>query len=125
MSERVQERFRKPRGTVLLEAFEECLPNFNNLDEEQYLQFVKAVNLLFHYFKITQSRLEREQISEVQSMIGRLRQLYNQYLESNIVIASAIFVVMTHVESYYLDDQDATLVHHLTGLHIYCPIQLA
>jgi hypothetical protein len=123
MSESVSEHSTKRRGTMLLEAFEESLPNFNNLDEMQHLQFVKAIKLLSHYFKISQSRLECAELSEIQLMIGRLRQLYNQYLDENIVIASAIFIVMTHVESHYLDDQDAILVHHLTGLHVYCSIQ--
>jgi hypothetical protein len=30
---------------------------------------------------------------------------------------------MAHIESYYIDDPDAKLVHNLTGLHIYSPIQ--
>jgi hypothetical protein len=55
-------------------------------------------------------------------MINNLRQLYNQYVDNNAVIASAIFIVMTHIESFYLDDQDARLVHNLTGLHIHRPI---
>ena len=58
-------------------------------------------------------------------MINNLRQLYNQYVDNNAVIASAIFIVMTHIESFYLDDQDAKLVHNLTGLHIHRPIQSA
>ena len=58
-------------------------------------------------------------------MINNLKQLYNQYLDSNTVIASAILIVMTHIESYYLDDQDARLVHDLTGLHIHRPIECA
>jgi hypothetical protein len=47
MSESVREFSPHRRGTVLLEAFEECLPNFNNLDEKRHLQFVKAIDLLF------------------------------------------------------------------------------
>jgi hypothetical protein len=29
---------------------------------------------------------------------------------------------MAHIESFYIDDPDANLVHHLTGLHIHSPI---
>lgn len=56
-------------------------------------------------------------------MIDRLRKLYYQYLATNNIISSAIFIAMAHIESYYLDDPDAKLVHNLTGLHIHSPIQ--
>ena len=56
-------------------------------------------------------------------MIDRLRQIYNQYLLKNSIVASAIFIALAHIESYYIDDPDAKLVHNLTGLHIYSPIQ--
>ena len=78
---------------MLLEAFEECLPNFNNLD------------LLSNYLKMKQNRPESRQLPKDQAVIDGLRQLYSHYRDSNVVIASAIFVVMTHFESYYLDDQ--------------------
>jgi hypothetical protein len=123
--EGVQELSAKPRGTTLLEAFEDCLPNINSLDERRHLQFVKTIDLLCHYLKLKQSWPENRQLSESRSVINNLRQLYNQYVDNNAVIASAIFIVMTHVESFYLDDQDARLVHNLTGLHIHRPIQSA
>lgn len=125
MAERVREFSSHPRGTMLLEAFEECLPNFNNLDEKQHLQFIKAIDLLSNYLKMKQNRPESRQLPKDQAVIDGLRQLYSHYRDSNVVIASAIFVVMTHFESYYLDDQDAKLVHHLTGLHIYRPIEMS
>jgi hypothetical protein len=95
----------KLRGSSLLETYENCLPNFDNLDEEQHLKFVKAI------------------LAQVQPLIDRLRQLYNQYLLKNSIVASAIFIALAHIESYYIDDPDAKLVHNLTGLHIYSPIQ--
>jgi hypothetical protein len=116
----------KPRGTTLLEAFEDCLPNINSLDEKQHLQFVKAIDLLYHYLRLKRSWPENRQLPEPRSVLDNLRQLCSQYLDnSNIVIASAIFIVITHIESFYLDDKDARLVHDLTGLHIYRPIPSA
>ncbi len=108
---------------MLLEAFEECLPNINSFNEKQHLQFVKAIDRLCHYLKLKQSQSEGQKFLETQSMINNLRQLYRQYRDNNIVIASAILIVMTHIESHDLDDQDARLVHNLTGLHIHRPIQ--
>ena len=63
MAERVREFSSHPRGTMLLEAFEECLPNFNNLDEKQHLQFIKAIDLLSNYLKMKQNRPEESSIA--------------------------------------------------------------
>ena len=110
---------------MLLETFEECLPNFNNLDEKQHLQFIKAIDLLVNYLDMKHIQPEDRDLTKDKPIILGLRKLYNRYHDNNIVIASAIFIVMTHFESCYLDDQDARLVHHLTGLHIYRPIEMS
>jgi hypothetical protein len=118
-----EETSTKPRGTYLLETYENCLPNFDSLDEEQHLKFVKAIRLISDKFKISEIRFECETLAQAQPMIDRLRQLYFQYLGTNTIISSAIFIAMAHIESFYIDDPDANLVHHLTGLHIHSPIQ--
>ena len=113
----------KLRGSALLESYENCLPNFDSLDEEQHLKFVKAIRMISDQFKISEMRFEDQILAQVQPMIDRLTQLYNQYLLKNSIVASAIFISLAHIESYYIDDPDAKLVHNLTGLHIYSPIQ--
>ena len=113
----------KSRGTSLLETYESCLPNFDTLQEEQHLKFVKAIRLISEQFDISESRLQSETLAQMQPMIDRLRQLHNEYLLKNTIVASAIFIALAHIESYYIDDPDAKLVHNLTGLHIYSPIQ--
>ena len=65
----------KPRGTSLLETYENCLPNFDSLDEEQHLKFVKAIRLISDQFKISEIRFENETLARVQPMIDRLGQL--------------------------------------------------
>jgi hypothetical protein len=113
----------KPRGTSLLETYENCLPNFDSLDEEQHLKFVKAIRLISDQFKISELQFEHETLARVQPMIDRLGQLYTQYLIKNAIVASAIFIAMAHLESYFIDHPDAKLVHNLTGLHIHSPLQ--
>jgi len=113
----------KLRGSALLESYENCLPNFDSLDEEQHLKFVKAIRMISDQFKISEMRFEDQILAQVQPIIDRLTQLYNQYLLKNSIVASAIFISLAHIESYYIHDPDAKLVHNLTGLHIYSPIQ--
>jgi hypothetical protein len=40
----------KSRGTNLLQEFEDSLPDFKSLDEEQHIKFVKTIRLLCGYF---------------------------------------------------------------------------
>jgi hypothetical protein len=120
MFETFRGTFTKSRGTTLLEEFERSLPNFNSLTKERHSDFSKAVRLLY-LLEITLNRLENESLLQVELTIDHLRQLHNQYTDKSPLIASAIFAVMAHIESYYLDDPDAKLVHNLTELQIYKP----
>lgn len=111
----------KSRGPTLLQEFENSLPDFKNLDEEQHLKFVKAIRMLCGYLDISEVELRRDRVFELKSTIARLNELYDEYHAKDAVLASAILFVKLHVESHYLDSQDAKLVHNLTGLHMYPP----
>jgi hypothetical protein len=102
MSEPAQKAKLKPRGTILLEEFENSLPNFDSLDDQQQKEFSKAIHLITCIYKISESPLEKQTRSHCQMMMNRLKVLYNVYIESNKIIASAIFFVMAHIESLYL-----------------------
>jgi hypothetical protein len=106
----------KSRGANLLQEFEDSLPDFKNLDEEQHLKFVKAIRLLCGYFDISEARLLRDHFFKLRSTIARLNELYDEYHKTDAILASAILIVRLHIESHYLDGQDADLVHNLTGL---------
>ena len=71
------------------------------------------------YFDISEARLRRDHFLKLRSTIARLNELHGEYHETDAILASAILFVKLHVESRYLDSQDANLVHNLTGLHIY------
>jgi hypothetical protein len=111
----------KSRGFTLLQEFENSLPDFKNLDEEQHLRFVKAIRLICRYFDISDARLRRDPFLKLRSTIARLNGLYDEYHAQDAILASAILFIKLHIESHYLDSQDANLVHNLTGLHIYPP----
>ena len=107
----------KSRGTNLLQEFEDSLPDFKSLDEEQHLKFVKTIRLLCGYFDISEARLRRDHLFKLRSTIARLSELYKEYHDKDAILASAILIVKLHIESNYLYSQDANLVHDLTGLH--------
>jgi hypothetical protein len=109
----------KSRGTNLLQEFEDSLPDFKSLDEEHHLKFVKTIRLLCGYFDISEARLRRDHFFKLKSTIARLSELYEEYRGKDSVLASAIFIVKLHIESHYLDSQEANLVHNLTSLHTY------
>jgi hypothetical protein len=109
----------KSRGPNLLEEFENSLPDFKNLDEEQRRKFVKAIRLLCRYFGVSQARLRRDHFFKLRSTIARLSQLYDEYHAKDAILGSAILIVKLHIESHYVDGQDANLVHNLTSLHTY------
>jgi hypothetical protein len=111
----------KSGGPSLLQEFENSLPDFENLDEEQHLRFVKAIRLLCWYLDISEARLRRDHFFKLRSTITRLNELYDEYHSEDGILASAILFVKLHIESHYLDSQDANLVHNLTGLHVHPP----
>jgi hypothetical protein len=110
---------KEARGSNLLEEFDNSLPDFKNLDDEQHLKFVKAIRLLCEYLDISEARLQRDHFLRLRSTIARLSELHDEYQAKDAILASAILIVKLHIESHYLDSQDANLVHKLTGLHAY------
>jgi hypothetical protein len=109
----------KSRGPDLLQAFDKSLPDFKNLDEEHHLKFVKAIRMLCAYFNVSEARLQRDHSTSLRPTLIRLGQLYDEYHGKDAILASAISIVKLHIESHYLDGQDANQVHNLTGLHTY------
>jgi hypothetical protein len=109
----------KSRGLNLLQEFDNSLPDFKNLDEEHHVKFVKAIRMLCAYFNVSEARLQRDQSLELRPTLSRLGQLYDEYHDKDAILASAILMVKLHIESHYLEGQDADLVHNLTGLHTY------
>jgi hypothetical protein len=111
----------KSRGPTLLQEFDNSLPDFETLNEEQHLKFVKAIRLLCGYLDISEARLQRDHFFKLRPTITRLNELYDEYHSKDAILASSILFVKLHIESHYLDSRDANLVHNLTGLHVHPP----
>ena len=75
--------------------------------------------MLCGYFDISEARLRRDHFLKLRSTIARLNELHNEYQTKDAILSSAILFVKLHIESHYLDSQDANLVHNLTGLYVY------
>jgi hypothetical protein len=78
-----------PRGTNLLQEFEDSLPDFKSLDEEQHLKFVKTIRLLCGYFDISEARLRRDHLFKLKPTIARLSELYEEYHDKDSILASS------------------------------------
>src|SRR6202042_3682588 len=96
----------KSRRPSLLQEFENSLPDFENLDEEQHLRFVKAIRLLCAYLDISEARLRRDHFFKLRSTITRLNELYDEYHSKDGILASAILFVRLHTESPFVIRQD-------------------
>jgi hypothetical protein len=118
MSDTLQILVAKPPGTALFEQLDRLLPYFANLNEQINLLFSRAVRLLAQELEVSEDALDKKSFSELEPMILRLRERYDLYREQNIIIACAIFIVMAYIESHFLTDADANLVHNLTKLYI-------
>jgi len=75
--------------------------------------------MLCGYLDVSEARLQKDHFLKLRSTIARLNELHEEYHKKDSILASAILFVKLHIESRYLDSQDANLVHNLTGLHIY------
>src|ERR1700721_4606991 len=91
----------KSRGTNLLQEFEDSLPDFESLDEEQHLKFVKTIRLLCGYFNISEARLRRDHLFKLRSTIARLSELYKEYHDKDATLAWAILIVRWHFASLF------------------------
>lgn len=109
----------KSRGPNLLQQFDNSLPDFKKLNEEQHLKFVKAIRMICAYLNVSEARLQRDHSADFRPTLIRLGHLYDEYHDKDAILASAISIVKLHIESRYLDSDDAKLVHNLTGLHTY------
>lgn len=118
MPDAVQVLVAKSPGTTLFEQLDRLLPYFTNLNERINLLFFRAVRLLAQETEVSEDTLDKRSFSELEPTILRLREHYSLYREQNIIIACAIFIVMAYIESYFLSDPDANLVHSLTKLYI-------
>ena len=106
------------RGTELLDELTGVLPNLYSFDSENDLDFASTVILLNKYWTDLKARVEKGNAECRSEFIRILNRMVTLHGKTNIPVACGVQVVVCHVESSDLNDEEARLVHFLTSIHI-------
>jgi hypothetical protein len=106
------------RGTELLDELTGVLPNLYSFNSESDLDFASTVILLHKYWNDLKARVEKGNTECRSEFIRILNRMVTLHGKTNIPVACGVHVIVCHVESSYLNDEEARLVHCLTGIHI-------
>jgi hypothetical protein len=110
-------RLKTCRGTELLDELANILPNLYSFDKDNDLEFASTILLLNRYWDNLRERTDNN--SELRSEFIRiLHKMAILYGEVNIPVACGARVIACDVESSCLNDEEAQLVHCITGIHI-------
>jgi hypothetical protein len=106
------------RGTELLDELTSVLPNLYSFDSESDLDFASTVILLHKYWNDLKAHVEKGNTECRREFIRILNRMGTLHRKTNIPVACGVQVVVCYVESSYLNDEEARLVHCLTSIHI-------
>ena len=110
-------RLKTSRGTELLDELANILPNLYSFNKDNDLEFASTILLLNRYWDNLKERTDSN--SELRSEFIRiLHKMAILYGEVNIPVACGARVIACDVESSCLNDEEAQLVHCITGIHI-------
>jgi hypothetical protein len=106
------------RGTELLDELTGVLPNLYSFNGESDLDFASTVILLHKYWNDLKAHVEKGNTECRSEFIRILNRMVTMHSKTNIPVACGVQVVVCHVESSDLNDEEAQLVHCITGIHI-------
>ena len=110
-------RLKARRGTELLDELASILSNVYSFNKENDLDFASTIILLRRYWDKLKERTSNN--SELRNEFIRiLHKMAILYGDLNIPVACGARVIACDVESSYLNDEEARLVHCITGIHI-------
>ena len=110
-------RLKACRGTELLDELASILSNVYSFSKENDLDFASTIILLRRYWDKLKERTDKN--SELRTEFIRIvHKVANLYGDVNIPVACGARVIACDVESSYLNDEEARLVHCITGIHI-------
>ena len=106
------------RGTELLDELTGVLPNLYSFNSESDLDFASTVILLHKYWNDLKAHVEEGNTECRSEFIRILNRMVILHGKTNIPVACGVRVVVCHVESSYLSDEEARLVHCITSIHV-------
>jgi hypothetical protein len=111
-------QLKNSRGIELLDELASVLSNLYSFDSEGDLDFASTIILLLKYWNDIKAHVNNgntECRSELIRILNRMAILHG---ETNIPVACGVRVVVCHIESSYLNDEEARVVHCITDIHI-------
>jgi hypothetical protein len=106
------------RGTELLDELASVLSNLYSFSIEDDLDFSSTIILLCKYWDDIKSASNKNNKECRNEFIRILKRMAILHGETNLPVACGVRVIVCHVESSYLNDEEARLVHRLTDIHI-------
>jgi hypothetical protein len=110
-------RLKACRGTELLDELANILPNLYGFNKENDLDFASTIVLLQRYWNNLKERIDNNSELRIE-FIQILHKMAVLYGDVNVPMACGARVVACEVESSYLNDEEARLVHCITTIHI-------
>lgn len=93
-------------------------PTLYNFDGENDLEFSSTVLLLLKYWIGIKGSVEKGNTECRSEFVRILNKMAISYSSTNIPVTCGIKVVVCHVESSCLNDEEARLVQCITDIHI-------
>jgi hypothetical protein len=106
------------RGAELLDELAGVLPKLYSFNNESELDFASTVILLYKYWNDLEACVENGNTECKSKFIRILNRMATLHSKTNIPVVCGVRVVVCHVESSYLNDEEAHLVKCITDIHI-------
>jgi hypothetical protein len=106
------------RASELLDELASVLSNLYSFNSEGDLDFVSTIILLRRYWDDVRGHVDNGNTKCRNEFMRILNKMVILYGKRNIPVACAVRVIACHVESSYLNDEEARLVHCITDIHI-------
>jgi hypothetical protein len=105
-------------GEELLDELVDISPSLYNFDDENDLEFSLTVILLLKYWNNIKASVEKGNTEYRSEFIRILNRMAISHGKTNVAVACGVKVVICHVESSCLNDEEARLVQCITNIHI-------
>ena len=111
-------RSKSGRGAELLDELAEVLPSLYGFDQDDDLDFAAMIALLQKYWDELKQNNARGGTKLRNEFLRVVNRMVVSYRETSMPAACGALIIACHNESSYLNDEEARLVHSITGIHL-------